>query len=294
MNASSISVGLIGEGIGQSLSPSLHVAEATRQGLSLSYELFDRIEQPVDAAGLHQLLSVLRSRGYSGVNLTHPYKQLVLPLLDKFSPAAAIIRAVNHVQFSPDGTIGHNTDWTGFRWGIESGLVGANLGSVLQVGAGGAGAATAYALLDLGVSRLVISDTLYPRAAALAERYAIRFPDATVESVELEAMGGRLSEFDGLVHATPVGMAQHPGVSVEVDRLRADAWLAEVVYRPIETELVARARSRGHRVLDGGLMAIGQAVDSLRLFSGIEPDPLRMRAHFDHLLAEEAAGTAVA
>jgi len=160
----------------------------------------------------------------------------------------------------------------------------------LQVGAGGAGAATAYALLDLGVSRLAISDTLAVRAAALAERYATRFPHAAVESVDHARIGDRLPDLDGLVHATPVGMVQHPGISVDIDRLRADAWLAEVVYRPIETELVVRARSRGHRVLDGGLMAVGQAVESLRLFAGIEPDAERMRAHFDRLLATEVAG----
>jgi shikimate dehydrogenase len=88
-----------------------------------------------------------------------------------------------------------------------------------------------------------------------------------------------------------MGMAQHPGVSIDVDSLNHDAWVADIVYVPIETELLRRARAAGHRTLDGGRMAVGQAADSIRLITGLEPDPDRMRAHFLSLLDQARPAT---
>ena len=92
---------------------------------------------------------------------------------------------------------------------------------------------------------------------------------------------------DGLVHCTPVGMAAHPGVPLNLDLLESRHWVADIVYRPIETELVRGARAKGCEVLDGGRMAVGQAADAFRIFTGLEADPDRMRAHFLELVAAE-------
>ncbi len=286
-----VRVALIGEGIATSLTPRLHMAEAGEHGIPYAYEIIDLFGQE-HSEDLASLLGRLRDDGYRGVNITHPHKQRVLALLDRLSPAAAHIGAVNHVSFDADGTMsGHNTDWTGFRSAVVAELAALSRSTVLQLGAGGAGAATAYALLDLGVERLLVADVDPARTAALMGAYRPLFPDRELVAVEPDAVAVALRGIDGLVHATPIGMATHPGIAVELAPLRAGAWVAEVVYRPLETELVQAARAAGHPVLDGGRMAVGQACDSLALFAGITPDRARMHRALLALLDAEAALT---
>jgi shikimate dehydrogenase len=155
---------------------------------------------------------------------------------------------------------------------------------VVQVGTGGAGAATAYALLSVGVNHLVLSDLDPQRAAVVAEKYRMWFPDQSVSVVDGETLASALARSDGVVNATPMGMTRHPGVAIDISSLYPAAWVADIVYLPIETELLRVARAAGHRVLDGGRMAVGQAADSIRLITGLEPDAERMRTHFLELL----------
>jgi len=283
-------VALLGEGVGASLTPAMHEREGRLLGLDYHYDVVDVAGATTSDADLAQLLDGLRRRGYRGLNVTHPFKQRVIAHLDRLDDDAARLGAVNLVRFTQDGATGHNTDWTGFRSSLRSALGGppeGELASVLQVGAGGAGAATAYALLDLGVSTLGVHDVDGERARALADRCTALFPGAAVRAAGAD--DELWAEADGVVHATPVGMDHHPGLPFDPDRLRGGAWLAEVVYRPVLTELVVRARASGRRVVDGSGMAAGQAVDSLRLLTGLEPDAARVGAHLVELLAGEAA-----
>jgi shikimate dehydrogenase len=275
MTQRSHTVGLIGSGIDASLSPALHEAEAAAQGLDYEYRLLD-IEQL--GLGLDAIVQRARTRGYSGVNVTHPCKQAVIAHLDDLSPEAAALDAVNTVVFESDGrAVGHNTDASGFAESFTRGLPQAALGKVVVLGAGGAGSAVAHAALRLGARDLVIVDTDSTRAAALAHR--------------LGARTGALEELDtadGLIHATPTGMAAHPGLPLPEALLRADLWVAEVVYRPLETELLTRARELGCRTLDGGGMAVMQAAGALQHFTGVMPDRERMLRHFQRLVAPVA------
>ena len=184
-----------------------------------------------------------------------------------------------------DGFAGHNTDWTGFDWGLATGLPDAELERVVQVGAGGAGCATAYALLNRGVRSLTISDVRLDRARELASRFGRIFPDHHITAVAAEDLPDELATAQGVVHATPVGMVAHPGMAFDIRALHPSAWLSEVVYLPLDTELIVAARERGHRVLPGSLMAVGQAIESLRLITGREPDADRMSAHMTRLTA---------
>ncbi len=176
----------------------------------------------------------------------------------------------------------HNTDCTGFRAGLEDFLGDRPRRRVLQVGAGGAGLATAYSLLAMGVDELVVHDVAEHAAGLLVDRFA----DGAAG--RLHTSGGAVDRWlgavDGVVHVTPVGMVQHPGVAFAPEGVSPTAWVAEVVYRPLETELVRRARAHGLATLDGGAMAVGQAVDSLRLITGREPDRARMTEHFRSLV----------
>lgn len=273
-------VGLLGHGVGPSLTPALHEEEAQHLGLEYAYETIDLIDRPdVD---LGSELTRLEARGLDAVNVTHPFKQAVLDHVDERSEVVDRIGSANLVLLGPGRRCAHNTDCTGFRAGLEAFLGGRPRGRVLQVGAGGAGLATAYSLLLMGFGEILVHDVLPGAAESLVARLddvgrgRVRPVDGPLEAW----LGG----VDGAVHVTPTGMAQHPGVAFPPEAMTPGAWVADVVYRPLETELLRRSRAVGLATLDGGLMAVGQAVDSLRLITGREPDALRMNRHFHDLV----------
>ncbi|MEW2447797.1 shikimate dehydrogenase [Streptomyces parvulus] len=279
MAKDSFLVGLIGSGIGPSLSPALHEREADRQGLRCVYRLIDidRLGVPPEAVG--DLVRAARDLGFDGLNITHPCKQLVLAHLDELDPQAEGLGAVNTVVFDGAGRArGHNTDVTGFAASFARGLPDAPLDRIVQLGAGGAGAAAAHAVLTLGAGRVTVVDALAERAAALAGRLKAHFGAGRADHATADALPGALSGADGIVHATPTGMAAHPGLPLPAGLLHPGLWVAEVVYRPLETELLATARALGCATLDGGGMAAFQAADAFRLFTGREPDAVRMLA----------------
>jgi len=273
--------GLIGAGIQASLTPAMHMREGAAQGFSYDYELIDLARIGATPADLPRLLTEAEARGLAGLNITHPCKQSVIPYLDDLSPQARDLGAVNTVVLREGKRSGHNTDWWGFAESFRRGLPDAGLSCALQLGAGGAGAATAYALLSLGLKKLLVFDREAERAGALAAGMAALFPDAAVEATE--DLGKAMRTAAGLVHATPTGMAKYPGLPLPADLLEPRHWVAEVVYFPLETALLREAGRRGCRTLDGGGMAVFQAVGAFRLFTGREPDPDRMLAHFNTL-----------
>ncbi|BBC31573.1 Shikimate dehydrogenase [Streptomyces graminofaciens] len=276
-------VGLIGAGIGPSLSPALHEREADRQGLRYLYRLID-----IDVLGgrpeaVGDLLRAARDLGFDGLNITHPCKQLVIEHLDELSPQAEALGAVNTVVFDDGRAVGHNTDVTGFAASFARGLPDAPLEKVVQVGAGGAGAAVAHATLTLGAGHVTVVDAMPDRAADLAVALNRHFGVGRAAAATLDMLPALLAEADGVVHATPTGMAAHPGLPFGAELLRPGLWVAEVVYRPLETELLRTARAVGCAVLDGGGMAVFQAVDAFRLFTGREPDAAAMLADIAEL-----------
>jgi shikimate dehydrogenase len=277
-------VGLIGSDIGTSLSPALHEREADRHGLRYLYRIIDIAGLGLGAASAGDLVRAARQLGYTGLNLTHPCKQTVIDHLDKLSPEAAELGAVNTVTFDGDTAIGHNTDGTGFARAFERGLPGAPVRSVVQLGAGGAGAAVAHALLTLGGESIAVVDKEKARARSLVTALTRRFGAERARAGSPGDLPELLRGADGLVNATPVGMSAHPGMPVPGALLRPDLWVADVVYRPLETALLREARRLGCRTLDGGGMVVFQAADAFRLFTGAEPDAARMLAHLAELI----------
>ncbi|PYG29245.1 shikimate dehydrogenase [Pelagimonas varians] len=266
----SIKVGLIGQGIAASRSPAMHMAEAQAQGFALRYDLFDTA---MDDRPLADLLDAAQSSGYAGLNITYPFKQAVMPLLDGLSPVAERVGAVNTVLFDGGSRIGHNTDCPGFAQSATEGLVDAPMQSVMLIGAGGAGVAVAYALKDLGVQTLLIFDQNNQMAVDLAARIGA----GTRAAKDLSA----LEQCDGVVNATPVGMASHPGTAMDTGLLRSDQWVADIVYFPLETQLLRDACAKGCQTLSGAGMAVHQAALSFEHFTGCKADPVRMRATFE-------------
>ena len=275
---SSILAGLIGAGIQASRTPALHEHEGDAQGIRYLYRLIDLDQLGVTSAALPELLDAAQRLGFTGLNITFPCKQAIIPLLDELSPEARGIGAVNTVVFENGKRVGHNTDCLGFAEGFRRGLPGVARERVVQMGAGGAGAAVAHALLQEGVRQLTIFDVEPARAAELAASLNASFGAGRAQA------GGDLpsamAEAQGLVNTTPVGMAKLPGLPLPAELLRADLWVAEIIYFPLETELLRAARALGCQTLDGSKMAVFQAVKAFELFTGRAADAERMLAHF--------------
>jgi quinate/shikimate dehydrogenase (NAD+) len=269
-----VEVGLIGSGIQTSRSPALHMEEAKSLGIDLRYNLIDLdfIEDGANALG--RLLKEVQDKGYLGVNITHPCKQAVIPFLDELSPDAKALGAVNTVVFRDGQRIGHNTDWFGYYESFRRSFFDVAIENVVQLGAGGAGAAVAYALMKLGTRHLTIFELDPKRGREAVDRLNGIFEGSRVQ------LGGNLTEAikktDGLVNCTPIGMDSHPGLPLPEPLLRPDLWVSEVVYFPLETELLKKAKALGCRTLNGSAMNIFQGAQALELFIGVKPDLDRM------------------
>ncbi|MFO1271987.1 MAG: shikimate dehydrogenase [Rubrivivax sp.] len=282
--------GLIGAGIQRSLTPAMQEAEARAQGLALHYQLIDLDVTHQGPEALPMLIGAARTMGFAGLNITYPCKQAVIPLLDELSDEARAMGAVNTVVFEGGKATGHNTDGSGWAWGFRRQLPQADLSRVVLLGAGGAGSAIAHAALRLGVQALTLVDSDGPRAQALADSLNRQYAGQRARGGTEVAQA--LEGATGLIHATPTGMDKLPGLPLPAALLRPDLWVSEIVYFPLETQLLQAARARGCAVSDGGGMAVGQAVGAFRLFTGLEPDAERMQAQFMRLLAERHATAA--
>lgn len=276
-------VGLVGQGVGPSLTPALHMAEGRAHGLDYVYRTIDLTTLDIAPERIGEVLEWTRALGYDALNVTHPCKQLVLPHLDALDDAAAALGAVNTVIFGDGETVGYNTDAPGFATGFAEGLPGADTANVVLLGAGGAGAAVGHALLDLGVEHLTVVDIDVERASGLARDLAAGHVDARVDASEFDKLSVLLPGSDGVVHCTPTGMADHPGIPFGAELLHPGLWVADIVYRPLNTALLTAARSAGCRTLDGGHMAVHQATTAFELITGITPDAGRMSRHFRSL-----------
>ncbi len=293
--AESYLVGLIGDGITASLTPPMHEQEGREQGLHYLY-------RPVDVTALGftgdqaqrrapLLLEYGRMLGFNAFNITHPFKQTIMAHLDEVDEDARNLGAVNTVVFADGRAIGHNTDFSGYITGLRATLPEADLASVVQLGVGGAGSAVAYALLRAGAGELVLIDLDADRAAARAADLQEQFPVQRVRARPHADLQDALAGATGFAHCTPVGMHLHPGMPVAAEWLRPGLWVSDVVYLPVDTELIVSARARGCAVVDGGTMAVGQAVDAFRWVTGRPADADRMRRHFLDLVAAQSVGT---
>ncbi|WP_197986443.1 MULTISPECIES: shikimate dehydrogenase [unclassified Massilia] len=280
-------VGLIGRGIQHSMTPAMQEQEAREHGLRLHYQLIDLAQPGAGEQDLAQLVQAVRAIGFSGFNVTFPYKQAIMPLLDGLSDEARQIGAVNTVVNVGGRLTGHNTDSSGWAWGFRRALPEADLSRVVLLGAGGAGSAVADAALRLGVGQLTVVDIDQGRIDALAARLNEQHGAGRVGATT--DVAAALEGATGLIHATPTGMDSSPGLPLPEHLLRPALWVSEIVYFPLETALLKAARARGCATADGGGMAVGQAVDAFRLFTGKEPDAARIDAHFRAMIAAKQA-----
>lgn len=264
---------LLGTCIGESRSPSLHMEEAKAQGIELRYELIDFDQLSDDSAIFGQVLTDLQNQGYGGVNVTHPFKQKALMFVDDLSPDAALIGSVNTIVFRNGRREGFNTDWSGYVKAFQREFMGACLDHVVQIGAGGAGAAVAYALLQLGAKHLEIFELDEDLGGRVAANLSKSNPGRVMLGKNLVASTWNAS---GLVNCTPVGMEKYPGLPVPASLLRRSMWVSDIIYFPRETELLRLAKSAGARARNGSIMNIYQGACGFELFTGMRANVERM------------------
>jgi shikimate dehydrogenase len=286
-------VGLIGANIQGSMSPALFADAFAAAGIDGYYHLLDAdrlAERP-----LPQLLGAVKTAGFAGVNVTYPFKQDIIPLLDAVDPEAAEVGAVNTVAIAPDGrTTGYNFDRRGWRNSFLEvlGPDSATGKTAVQVGAGGAGRAVAFALMDLGVAELILHDLDRTRADALKAQLSSQYGASRCRlssSLEHDIAGA-----DGIVNATQVGMRGFPGCPVPVAAIKPGHWAADVIYTPMQTAFLSAALAKGARVLNGGGMCVHQAVAAFQCLTGVKPDMARLHRTFAAAVAARDAGVAAA
>ena len=270
-------VALVGAGIQASRTPAMHEREGAEHGLRYVYRLLDLEIMGLGVEALPELLTAAKRFGFAGLNVTYPCKQAVIAHLDGLSAEAEALGAVNTIVFCGGRSIGHNSDGWGFAESSRRELADVPRARVVQLGAGGAGAAVAHALLTLGTSELRLADVDTAKAESLARSLRARFDGARVVTGSASEM---MAGADGIVNATPIGMKKYPGLPLRAELLHPDLWVADIVYFPLETELLRTARALGCRTMGGGGMAVFQAAAAFRLFCGIEPDAERMMRHF--------------
>jgi shikimate dehydrogenase len=275
-----ILTGLLGAPIAHSASPAMHERAAEALGLRCHYQLIE-----VAGAGreeLRFLLEGVRRLGFAGINVTFPYKEAVIDLLDELSPSAATIGAVNTVVVRDGRLIGHNTDTTGFARVVGGFVTASAHGPVALIGAGGVGKAIAFALAGTGVSELRIFDREPAKAAHLAAQLKSQVSARAAHSVEDAVRGAA-----GVVNGSPVGMLPNRGTPVPDELLHAGLWVADAVYSPLWTPLLMAAKAKGASVMTGRELAIHQAADAFELFTGLAPSTAEMGIAFDGVMARK-------
>lgn len=280
-------IGLIGEGVTPSLTPPMHEFEGARHGMHYVYRTIDLSPDEGTTESLRTLLESARRLGFNGLNITHPVKQAIIPLLDELTDSARAVGAVNTVVFTDAGAIGHNTDVSGFAAALKDAFGDDPLRRVVLFGTGGAGSAVATALAQHPIQELVLIDQMRERAEALAG-HVRALTAASVHAADVHELPALVAGADLIVNATPVGMAAHPGTPFDPSLLPEGIRVADIVYRPADTALLRAARTRGIRTMSGLGMAMHQAADAFEIFTGERADRQAMLADLNDLVAAEA------
>jgi shikimate dehydrogenase len=260
--------GLIGWPVAHSLSPTLHGHWFERYGIDGTY-----IPLPVRPEDVELAFKALPRLGFRGWNVTIPHKEAAFRLVDELDPAALRMGAVNTVLVQPDGRLlGRNTDSAGFVAGLRAQAPDwhPGAGPALILGAGGGARAVAAALLDLGVPGLRLTNRTGGKADQLAA-FLQGVGAAPVETVPWQQREEALAGVALLVNATSLGMEKGQPLELRLEALPPAAVVADLVYVPLETSLLARARARGHATVDGLGMLLHQAVPGFTHWGGQEP-----------------------
>ena len=281
MTAERLRCGLIGANLGRSRFAAGLELLCRAQDLRLEFELIDSAGQEdfeFDAA-----LEACRAQGWSGVNVTHPFKTEAAAWLGpRLSPAMRRLGSCNQIVFAETGAEGRNTDYAGFIAAWREAMGAARPGRVAMAGAGGVARALGHALADLGAAEVVLWDTRAEQAEALA-----RAIGPAARAVGVGDVPAVLAEAQGLVNATPLGMHAYPGSAFPLPLPQPPDWVFDAVYTPVETPLVMAARDVGAAVISGFDLFRHMALSSFEAYTGLAPDTGPALAMLDRLKPQE-------
>ena len=257
---------VLGYPVSHSLSPRLHGFWLHLYALKGSYEAIPVMPQDFPA-----FLHTLSPQGFCGVNLTVPHKETTCALVDTLDATARRIGAVNLVTVDAQGRLhGRNTDAFGFTQNLLTSGYTPKGGAALVLGAGGAARAVIVALTDMGLTDIRIANRTVERVAKLAQEFST--PTCKITTVDWTAAPTALQDIELLVNTTSLGMTGQPQLDFPLDTLPTAATVTDIVYAPLETNLLRRAKARGNKTIDGLGMLLHQARPAFAAFFGRDPE----------------------
>tara|TARA_Y100001960_G_C14723611_1_gene853787 strand:+ start:99 stop:950 length:852 start_codon:yes stop_codon:yes gene_type:complete len=260
---------LLGYPLEHSISPIFQKVALDSCGIEADY-----IACPVSESMLPNEVQKIREDGCLGANVTIPYKEKIIPMLDTIDSVASKLGAVNTIVKQNDKLIGYNTDIFGFTKGlIEHGRFKPTGKKAMIFGAGGAARAAAFALANQNVDRMTIINRNYERARLLSNELRNNGFSCYAQALDYEDLQSVVEQSDLIVNSTPIGMGKHPEENVSIltsNQLRRDIYVYDLVYSPIETPLIQQAKAAGAKTLGGLPMLIYQGASSFTMWTSCE------------------------
>lgn len=275
-------LGLIGQNISASRAPALHKMLGALNHLPVSYEL--QVPSDKSAEAFSQKLDEMRKEGFTGTNVTFPYKQIAIERADVVNEAVRKTGASNTLCIKEGKIYAFNTDYTGFIRGYRGRVGDLPAGKVLLIGAGGVGRAIGFALFEVGATELMVTDLNVAGAQSLVD--AVNAAGYKARYVPAEEVGEAAKQADGLVNCTPVGHYSTPGIPLAVEHFAGQSWAFDAVYTPMDTEFLIAANQAGLKIVSGFDLFFYQGIDAFELFTGqpvqnIEPVWQQFREQYD-------------
>ncbi|NRP56806.1 MULTISPECIES: shikimate dehydrogenase [unclassified Marinobacterium] len=263
-----LKLGLIGNSISQSRAPFLHKMLGDIYGFDVSYDLKDPGQS--DKEAFKTMLQSLRNDGFTGCNVTFPFKSIAVEFVDEPDEAVREVGATNTLYLANGAVKATNTDYTGFIHGYKAQRGDKPAGEVLMLGAGGVGRAVAFGLFHCGATKLNIFDLNVEGAEALAA--AVRAKGYNAEVISKEQLAETAKAANGLVNCTPVGHYATPGIPLDPELFGGQEWAFDAVYVPLETEFLTAAHEAGLDIVSGFDLFFHQGIDAFDTFAGIKAD----------------------
>jgi shikimate dehydrogenase len=267
-----IRLGLIGDNIRRSQSPLLHRLAGRLCGFDVTYDSLIPADMGLD---FDAVFAHCQDNGFRGINITYPYKERVFARLDVGDALVRALGACNIVVFGAGRPAGDNTDYSGFKSAFVETFGKVSPGVVALAGAGGVGKAIGFALADLGARQIRIFDRDPTRCAALRDSLAESSPRVAVHLAA--SIEEAVESAEGIINATPLGMAGHPGTAIPRHAIAGQSWAFDAVYTPVDTEFLRDAASAGLATMSGYELFFHQGVDAFRIFTGREVDREALR-----------------
>jgi len=275
-------LGLIGQAIAASRSPSLHSMLGELNQLPVDYQL--QVPEDDTAESFNAKLAEIRTLGFVGTNVTFPYKQIAIDSADEINDAVKKVGASNTLLFKDGKVCAFNTDYTGFIRGYKGRVGRLPAGKVLMIGAGGVGRAIGFALFEVGATEVLVTDLNEHSAQSLVN--AINDSGYKARYVAKEDIPTAAAEADGLVNCTPVGHFKSPGMPLSAELIENQQWAFDAVYTPMDTEFLIESNQKGLKVVSGFDLFFYQGIDAFEIFTGqkvnnVEPVWNQFREKYD-------------